>query len=97
MNEKEQWIDQHLRSEEFLQKAAPGSDLMARLKAIPVKSGAIRVLIPKRIIWSVAAGITLLIVLNLISIQSYRKAERAQETSSTTVNEDAYFSYMKQL
>ncbi len=94
MNEKEHWIERHLNTGEFIHRTEPGSDLMNRLRAIPGNVPKVVNMVPKRVIWMVAAGLALLISLNLLSVKSYEKASDRQEISQT---DDIYFSYLKQL
>lgn len=92
MNEER--INKTLDMAERIQSLTPSDDLMRRLKSIPdnVKQG--YNLVPKKVIWAAAASIALLIGINSFSYYKYQKSSSEQTTQS---QDDAYFSYMKQL
>lgn len=94
MNEQESWIERHLVSTEFVHPVETSEELMARLRSIPVQMGKKVYLVPKRALWSLVAGLAVLITVNLISLSNYEKAQNSQETSTTS---DSYFSYLNQI
>ncbi|OFZ09343.1 MAG: hypothetical protein A3D92_04485 [Bacteroidetes bacterium RIFCSPHIGHO2_02_FULL_44_7] len=94
MNKREDWIERHLESTEFVHPVEASDALMLRLRSIPVQMGRKVYLVPKRAIWSLVAGLAVLITVNLIALSNY---ERAQEVHEAGRASDTYFSYMKQL
>lgn len=94
MNKKEDWIERHLQSTEFVHPVEASEALMERLRSIPVQMGNKVYLVPKRAIWSLVAGLAVLITVNLMALSNYERGQEVQDVSNAS---DTYFSYMKQL
>lgn len=73
-------------------RVEPSEELLTRLKNIPSQVRAAYDVVPKKIVWSVAASIIVLVVLNVFSMREYKHSK-----SSTETNTSSYFDYMKQL
>jgi hypothetical protein len=92
MKTKEQWIDETLESLDGIRRA--GSDpmtyekVMHRLRAPMTR----RIQVQPGLVWRVAAGLTLLIGLNALSLFYFSRSSRESETQTKTLATE-YFSY----
>lgn len=93
MNEERNKAEGTMNMGNLVQRVDPSSNLMNRLKVIPsqIKQGYDTV--PKKVIWMTAASIALLISLNFLSLNHYKKSQ--SDSPSTQTVDDSYFSYMK--
>lgn len=87
----EEKVNRTERMAELVQQVEPSESLMQRLHSIPKQ---VYDKVPKKVVWSVAASIAVLIVLNVFSLQEYNETET---TTNKTQTEDSYFSYLNQL
>ncbi len=92
MNRMEQDIEKTLQSAERIRFVAPSEQLLNRLKNIPtdVKQG--YAMIPKKIVWTIAASIALLIAVNMVALKRYSSTQ-VQQTTTT----NSYFDYLNTL
>jgi len=94
MSKKESWIEETMDTDKMISRVEPSDALMSRLKAIPAQVKESYDLIPKKVVWAVAASIAILITVNIISLNSY-------DVSETTISQgeltETYFSYLQQL
>lgn len=73
-------------------RVEPSSELLTRLNNIPQNVRAAYDLVPKKVVWSVAASIIVLVVLNVFSMREYKETKNATEQNTSN-----YFDYLKQL
>lgn len=94
MNQKENKAEQTLKMANYVENVDPSEALMSRLHAIPgnIKNAYDRV--PKKVVWTVAASIAVLIVMNAVSFRQYSSAE---ENVTNQNGQESHFSYLKQL
>lgn len=93
MNEERNRVEETMGMGDHVQRVAPSSDLMNRLRNIPsqVKQG--YDMVPKKVIWLTAASIALLIGLNFFSLNDFNQTDSNNTTTET--EQDSYFSYLK--
>lgn len=96
MSRKEEWIERMMNSEDYIGLSNPSDALMRKLKAIPSRIEESYNSVPKKVVWSVAAGIALLICLNFASLNNYNRSSTQNASQSEELSE-AYFSYLKQI
>jgi len=93
MNRKETWINETLNSLDGIQRAPASAGLFLKIQSgtgLPVNKPAA---INKSFYWSAAAGLALLIALNVIvAQQSHVTPQHPAETPATMASE--YFSYL---
>ncbi|MFZ9029150.1 MAG: hypothetical protein ACO2Z9_09060 [Crocinitomicaceae bacterium] len=85
---QQDWIEEVLKSGESLQKVKPSEALLEKLTNISKQSRS--KVIPMKTVWMVAAGLALLISLNVFTLQRYNKAQ-------TTYEQTAFESYYDHL
>ena len=94
MKTKEQWIEETLGSLDGIRRAESPEGfqklVMAGLKEIPLK----RILFTTANIWKVAAGLALLISMNIVSIHYYTKTGEVHTNPVETIATD-YFTYIE--
>lgn len=75
---QEDWINEILNSGESISQAIPSKELLDRLNAsVPsIKKGTV---IPMRTVWMAAAGLALLILLNVFTLRQYKKSQDVQD------------------
>ena len=72
---QQDWIEEVLKSGESLHKVEPSEALLEKLTNIS-KPNAPKI-IPMKTVWMAAAGLALLISLNIFTLQRYNKAQTA--------------------
>jgi len=92
MNTKEEWIAETMKSLDGIQRAKSTPVLHEQLNRILTASDGRIVLLQSRLLLKIAAGLALLIALNIISLSYYSRSTRT-ETANPLVSE--YFSYIK--
>ncbi len=93
MNPKETWIDETLNSLDNIQRASASADFFQKIQSRAGLSGNQTTGISKRFYWSVAAGLALLIALNVfVAQQSHVSSKQQVENPATMASE--YFSYL---
>jgi hypothetical protein len=75
-----------------IERVEPSSELLNRLKSIPTQVRDAYDVVPKKVIWSVAASILVLVLLNVFSMKQYGETETAEGQQT-----ENYFNYLKQL
>ena len=95
MNDKENWIEETLNGEGIVGRAVPSDALMHRLKAIPGNVKSTIDIVPKKVVWAVAASIAILVCVNVIAMNSYEPNSETN-VSQTGLDED-HFSYLKRI
>ena len=93
MNQKETWIAE-MENTEFVHRVEPNAELINRLKGIPQQLSKKLNWIPKRMVWTAAASIALLIGVNAWTYYGYKNS--TERTAEQTV-EESYFSHLEQL
>ncbi|MDX2362239.1 MAG: hypothetical protein QNK23_15640 [Crocinitomicaceae bacterium] len=93
MNNKDSWIEETLNTDKIVGRVEPSDALMKRLKAIPSHMKESYDLIPKKVVWAVAASIAILICVNIVSYNNYEPNEAVSQNEPT----ESYFSYLQQL
>lgn len=75
---QEDWINEILNSANDIDPVLPSKELMDRLnQAAPSETKG--TIIPVRTVWMAAAGIALLVLLNVFTLRQYKKAQTIQE------------------
>jgi hypothetical protein len=93
MNKKETWIDETLNSFDGLRKATAGPELIQKLHTAVYDHACKQILMRRPIYWSVAAGLAILVTLNVFTaLYAQKKQTRQQEIPSAIASE--YLSYM---
>ncbi|MDG1147905.1 MAG: hypothetical protein P8N52_06320 [Crocinitomicaceae bacterium] len=95
MERKEQWINQIMDTEVYINQAKPSQALQARLKRIPNTLSVSYIRLPKKVVWSVAASIAVLICMNFIAVNEY--SSNTSSSSNSTELMDSHFSYLTQI
>lgn len=90
----ENWMEDALQHEKFVQRVQASDDLKARLRSIPVQLGQKVYYVPKRALWATAAAIALLITVNFVSVTKYRGTE---QNSGESAQSTSYFSYLESI
>ena len=87
-------LEKTLNAVKHVNRVEPSEHLKARLHAIPegLKEAYDRV--PKKVVWTVAASIAVLVLFNAFSLDQY--TDSSQNTANQT-QEESHFSYLKQL
>jgi hypothetical protein len=93
MTQKEKYINETLEMGDQIQALELNDGFKNRLKSIPTLTQSPSINITPRMAMAAAAGIILLISLNLISLVSY--SESNSETSHS--KENSYFSYLNHI
>lgn len=90
--ESKERIERTLDVSGRIDQVKPSERFLDRLHAIPeiVKEQYDKT--PKKVVWSVAASIAILVILNVFI---FSRSERSNQNQNTI--EESYFSYMKQL
>jgi hypothetical protein len=89
---EDKWIDQILSSTEKKSEIPVSEELRQRLMRIPSEMKMRSSTIPMRAVFAVAAGIALLISLNVLALKNTSKKEVIEHAIYTE-----YFSYLEQL
>ncbi|MEI6681904.1 MAG: hypothetical protein WCO44_04715 [Bacteroidota bacterium] len=93
MNRKETWIDETLNSLDGIQRAPASAGIFLKIQAragLPDKKATA---MNRSFYWSVAAGLALLIALNLfVARQSHVSSKQPAENPATMASD--YFSYL---
>ena len=95
MERKEQWVNQTMDTGTYIKQVAPSQELRARLKCIPTTLSTNYSKLPKRVVWSVAASIAVLIYINCIALNAYNSNVSSDLDSIELI--DPYFSYLTQI
>lgn len=75
---QEDWINEILNSTDYIDPVLPSKELMDRLnQTAPSKGNG--AMVPLRTVWMAAAGIALLILLNVFTLRQYNKSQDIQE------------------
>ncbi|MCH2229901.1 MAG: hypothetical protein MK105_06115 [Crocinitomicaceae bacterium] len=95
MNSKEELIEKTLDTDRYINSVEPSNELLNRLKNIPSTMSNEFGKIPNKVVWMVAASVTLLMYMNLISLKKYKNKTATSAESIEVV--ESHFSYLKQL
>ena len=95
MNQKDNWIENVIKAEDSVETIQPSAALISRLKAIPSQAKDTYDMVPKKVVWAVAASVAVLIFMNVFSVNNYEP--KNAESVSKTESSDSYFSYLKQI
>jgi hypothetical protein len=93
MKAKETWINDTLNSLDGIKRAASDPDLLLHLQAKLIQPEIRALPVRQHYYWSVAAGITLLIALNITGALYYRHADTVASEIPAAVATD-YLSYL---
>lgn len=85
---QQDWIERVLESGENLQKVEPSEALLEKLTNIS-KPNTPRI-IPMKTVWMAAAGLALLISLNIFTLQRYKKTQ----TANTETAFESYYDHL---
>lgn len=85
---QQDWIERVLESGENLQKVEPSEALLEKLTNIS-KPNTPRI-IPMKTVWMAAAGLALLISLNIFTLQRYKKTQ----TANTEIAFESYYDHL---
>lgn len=75
-----------------IEREEPSIDLMGRLRNIPNEVRKSYDVIPKKIVWSGAASILVLIMLNVFSVFEYAESKKVERPQT-----ESYFDYLIEL
>ncbi len=89
---QEHWVEETLSSASLKSQVPISERLKQRLEAIPSEVTVASVVIPMRAVYLAAAGLALLITVNMLSVKEHKKSENEKTTLYTE-----YFSYLEQL
>ncbi|MCX6245294.1 MAG: hypothetical protein NTU98_11385 [Bacteroidetes bacterium] len=93
MNTKEQWISETLESLDGMRRAGSDPETYEKVMQRIRMSGTRRVYLQASFVWKIAAGLILLIGLNVFSLVYYSRLSKASETQTGVLASD-YFSYI---
>jgi hypothetical protein len=93
MKTKEQWIDETMESLEGITQAKADPALFGRLQHLIVEAAPGRSMFPTRLLWKVAAGLALLITMNIVSYVQYNKSSDSGIAGDPIASE--YFTYIE--
>ena len=93
MKTKEQWINETMESLEGISRAGSDPRLYDRVIQAIGNSRPGTIPFNPRVVWRIAAGLALLISINIFSIVHYNKTHEASETQINTLATE-YFSYI---
>ena len=89
---QDQWIEAILSSVGSKNELSISDNLRQRLNRIPSDFPLRSVVIPMRAVFLAAAGLALLITVNMLSVKEHKQSENEKTTLYTE-----YFSYLEQL
>ena len=92
MERMEDNITKTIESLAQIKRVEPSSVMLNRLKDIPYQVREAYDVVPKKVVWSLAASIIVLVLLNVFSMKQYSVSEKSD--NQQTMN---YFDYLKQL
>jgi hypothetical protein len=95
MSQRDNWIENVIKADSAVGKIQPSAELIDRLKAIPSTVKESYDLVPRKVVWAVAASVAILICVNLVSFKNYDSS--AKENLSQTEVSESYFSYLEQI
>lgn len=94
MDTSESKIEKTINAAKHINRVEPSEHLMTRLHAIPASLNQTYDRVPKKIVWTVAASIAVLVVLNVFSLDQYNDS---RQDAANQTQEESHFSYLKQL
>jgi hypothetical protein len=93
MKTKETWIDETLNSLDGIRQAAADPDLLRKVEAKLLHQEKTTSLIRQRYYWAVAAGIAVLVALNILGVLLYHQGQNLSEAVPAALAND-YLSYL---
>jgi hypothetical protein len=82
-------------TEIYIKHVEPSQELLACLTLIPTTLSANYTKLPKKVVWSMVASITILICMNFIALNEYNSSTYSALEPIELI--DSYFSYLTQL
>lgn len=88
---QEEWINEILNEGNHINKVMPSQDLLNRLNSIS-EVGSSNNVIPIRTVWLAAAGLAVLIFMNVFTMKQYSKSQKSNSNDTNVV--ESYYEHL---